>query len=132
MAGHLVDPVTIHYAGTDDVLADTRVAIRAGDVRRVVLDGPRASAVELSDGERIDASVVVVAAGAFGTPILPHRLGFRAPALGRYLTYHPVLFSQLVLDEELCDGAADDLPPRLRPSCTPPAGRPMVPPRRNR
>jgi hypothetical protein len=28
-----------------------------------------------------------------------------------YLTYDPVLFSQLVLDEELC--VADDLPPRL-------------------
>jgi choline dehydrogenase-like flavoprotein len=113
MAGHLVDPATIHYAGTDDVLAGTGVAIRAGDVRRVVLDGPRAFAVELSDGERIDASVVVVAAGAFGTPILLHRSGFRAPALGRYLTYHPVLFSQLVLDQELSGGAADDLPPRL-------------------
>lgn len=113
MAGHLVDPVTIHYSATDDVLAGTGVAIRAGDVRRVVLDGSRAAAVELSDGARIDASVVIVAAGAFGTPILLHRSGFRAPALGRYLTYHPVLFSQLVLDEELCGGCADDLPPRL-------------------
>jgi len=112
MAGHLVDPVTIHYAASDDVLAGTGVAIRAGDVHRVVVDGPWASGVELSDGQRIDASVVIVAAGAFDTPILLRRSGFRLPALGRYLTYHPVLFSQLVLDEELCDGAGD-LPPRL-------------------
>ncbi len=77
MAGYLVDPATIHYAASADVLAGTGVAIRAGEVRRVVLDGARACAVELSGGDRIDASVVIVAAGAFGTPILLRRSGFR-------------------------------------------------------
>ena len=33
---------------------------------------------------------------------------------GRYLTYHPVLFSQLVLDESLCRGDGYDIPPRLQ------------------
>lgn len=115
MAGHLVDPTTamIHYVATSDVLADTDVAVEPGDVRRVIFDGPRASAVELSDGQRIDALVVVVAAGAFGTPVLLHASGIRARALGRHLTYHPVLFSQMVLDEKLCGEGDFDLPPRL-------------------
>lgn len=118
MAGRLTDPTTasIHYVASQDVLADTAVEVQAGpefSVRRIVLEGSRVSAVELSDGECIDASVVVVAAGAFGTPVLLHRSGLRAPALGRYLTYHPVLFSQLVLDESLCSDGGFDLPPRL-------------------
>jgi choline dehydrogenase-like flavoprotein len=113
MAGRLLDSATIHYVATHDVLADTGVAVQAGDVRRVVVEGSRVSAVELWGGELIDASVVVVAAGAFGAPILLHRSGLHTPALGTYVTYHPVLFSQLVLDERLCSGGDFDLPPRL-------------------
>jgi choline dehydrogenase-like flavoprotein len=113
MAGHLLDPEGIHYTATHDVLSGTGVGIQAGDVRRIVLDGPHASAVELSGGERIEASVMVIAAGAFDTPILLHRSGLRVHALGRYLTYHPVLFAQLVLDENLCSADGFDLPPRL-------------------
>lgn len=55
-----------------------------------------------------------MAAGAFDTPLLLHRSGLRSTALGRYLTYHPVLFSQLVLDESLCRADGYDIPPRLQ------------------
>jgi choline dehydrogenase-like flavoprotein len=122
MAGHLVEPSAIHYVATDDILRDSGVEVRVGEVRRVLLDGQRASAVELADGERVDAAAVVIAAGAFGTPILLWRSRLQTPALGRHLTYHPVLFSQLVLDETLCRSDGADLPPRLQipPSATAP------------
>lgn len=114
MAGRLVDATTIHYAASSDVLAGTGVSIRAGDVSRIVVDGHRTSGVELTGGEHIDAQVVVVAAGAFHTPLLLRRSGLGSPALGRYLTYHPVLFSQLILDENLCRPDGYDIPPRLQ------------------
>lgn len=112
MAGHLVDHSTIHYVATHDILAGTGVRIENADVRRIIVDQGRVSAVRLADDASVPASAVVVAAGAFDTPILLRRSGIRPPALGRHLTYHPVLYSQLLLDPDLC-GGADDLPPRL-------------------
>jgi C-glycoside oxidase len=70
-------------------------------------------------GEMIKAEEVVVAAGAIGTPQLLHRSGIRPPALGRWLSYHPLLIRQVVLDENLCaaPGLADREPRlQIRPT----------------
>jgi choline dehydrogenase-like flavoprotein len=114
MAGGLLDPTTIHYVASHDILAGTGVSIRTAEVRRIVVDAQRASGVELACGERVDADVVVVAAGAFDTPVLLYRSGLASPALGTHLTYHPVLFAQVILDESLCRGDGYDIPPRLQ------------------
>ena len=114
MAGRLLDPWTIHYVASHDILAGTEVSIRTAEVSRIVVDGQCVSGVDLAGGEHVDADVVVVAAGVFDTPVLLYRSGLASPALGRHLTYHPVLFSQLVLDESICRGDGYDIPPRLQ------------------
>lgn len=114
MAGRLLDARTVHYVASADILAGIDVSVRNGEVRRIRVDGLRVTGVELADGEHIDAEVVVVAAGAFDTPLLLHRSGLGSAALGKHLTYHPVLFSQVVLDESLCRGDGYDVPPRLQ------------------
>ena len=67
--------------------------------------------VRLADGATVPASAVVLAAEP-STPDPAAPLGNSAPGPGCRLTYHPVLYSQLVLDPDLCGGAGD-VPPRL-------------------
>jgi choline dehydrogenase-like flavoprotein len=122
MAGRLVDASTVHYVASQDVLAGTDVSIQTGEVRCIVADGEHTAGVELADGEHFEADVVVVAAGAFDTPLLLRRSGLGSAALGTHLTYHPVLFSQLVLEESLCRADGYDIPPRLQ--IPPTAGAP--------
>jgi choline dehydrogenase-like flavoprotein len=111
----------VHYAASADVLAGAapqarrRIELRAARVARLALEAGRARGVVLDDGTELTADAVLVAAGALETPVLLHRSGLRAAALGRWLTYHPVSFAQLVLDADLVHGVAeDDPPPRLR------------------
>jgi choline dehydrogenase-like flavoprotein len=63
-------------------------------VRRVLMDGGRASGVEarLADGRTLTvrAPQVVLAAGALRTPGILERSGLGHPAIGRYLRLHPV------------------------------------------
>jgi len=57
-------------------------------VDRVLLDGRRARGVRLASGEEIEATVVVVCAGAIHSPAILLRSGVDRPAIGRHLKDH--------------------------------------------
>ena len=57
---------------------------------------------------------MLVAGGAIGSARLLHRSGIRPDALGRGISFHAVLFGQLVLAADMCPAAgAPDVAPRL-------------------
>ena len=116
LAGHRTAEGGIHYVGPADVLpsGSAGVTLLRGTVERLECQGRRVSAVV--DGRPVDAGAVVLAAGAIASPRLLEGCGLGGPALGRYLSYHPVLFSQVVLGEALA-GEGPDTVPRL---CVPP------------
>src|SRR4026208_588383 len=59
------------------------VAVRAGaEVDRVTFDGDRATGVRLVDGSTIEAGVVVLCAGTYGSPAVLLRAGGGAGAGG--------------------------------------------------
>jgi len=116
-------PVTaddrLHFTAPHDILAGSgeaasRVEVVPFAAKTLVFEGARITGV--SDGhETQTAENVVVAAGAIGTPQLLHRSGIRPRALGRWLSYHPILICQLVLDESLCaEPGVRDHEPRLQ------------------
>ena len=67
-------------------------------VTRVMFDGRRACAIELSDGEVIEADHVVLSAGAIHSPALLLRSGVDTPGVGRGLQDHPSVAFALQLD----------------------------------
>jgi C-glycoside oxidase len=106
----------LHFTAPHDILAGStassaRIRIARADVSSLAGHGARINRVNVGT-EAIDVNEVVVAAGAIGTPQHLHRSGIRPPALGRWLSYHPLLISQLVLDASLCAerGVADRVP----------------------
>ena len=70
-----------------------RITLRASTLaRRILLDGDRAVGVGIQgpDGvETLDADLVVIACGAYGTPELLWRSGIDAPGIGVGLQDHP-------------------------------------------
>ena len=118
-AGHYDEEGYLHFTAPYDILAGTNTAadsvhVSQATVERLVHTGSRVTAVT-SGTETIEAEEVVIAAGAIGTPLLLHRSGIRPKSLGRWLSYHPILVTQLVLEEGLCATAGQpDREPRLQ------------------
>jgi len=109
----------LHFTAPHDILAASteamaRVRILQGAVDTLVRQGTKVTGV-ITGGKTIAAGQIVVAAGAIGTPQLLHRSGIRPKALGRWLSYHPLLICQLVLDESFCAApGVRDREPRLQ------------------
>lgn len=78
-----------------------------GWVRGIDLDGSK-------DDISLEASIVLLAGGAVATARLLHRSGIRPDALGRGISFHALLFGQVVLDAAMCPAAGEyDIAPRL-------------------
>ena len=106
----------LNFSAPHDIVAGSPVAaerIRTSHATVDTLIGHAGKITGVTVGsETIEADDVVVAAGAIGTPQLLHRSKIRPVALGRWLSYHPILVAQLVLDEGLCavSGVRDRVP----------------------
>ena len=106
----------LYFTAPHDILAgaEGRVEIASGNAQKLLTEGSRVTGVVI-DSKVVEARIVVVAAGAIGTPQLLHRSAIRPKALGRWLSYHPLLVAQLVLDETLCAApGVHDREPRLQ------------------
>lgn len=91
-------------------------------VRRVVIDRGRAVAVELDDGERIDAGEVILAAGVIQDPLLLWRSGIGPADRVRALGIEPVVDRPAVgahLTDHFVMSFAADVPPELAPDDAP-------------
>lgn len=114
----------VHYTGSDTILGplvdeDGRIAdtgftlLPEHRLTRLVMDGDRVAYAEVEDlvhwrTLRIEAEHFFVAAGSLLTPQILWKSGIRPPALGQYLTEHPMTFTQIVLRRELVEAMEQD------------------------
>jgi choline dehydrogenase-like flavoprotein len=130
VAGTVQHDGTLRWAGADTVLGSAPVRIRPNSlVREVLLSGSRARGVLVEDivsGEisEIESKAVVVAGGSWHTPQLLWASGVRPPALGHYLSEHPLTFAVVALNEAVA-GAAGGVSPK--PGVDPVTGVVCVP-----
>jgi len=119
LSGVRTAPERIRYIAPADILrgAAGDVDEVVGAVERVLFEGSRTTGVVI-EGETIQAQNVIICAGSVETPMLLWRSGVTSEALGRHLSFHPVLMAQVVLDsQELADLEGPDPLPRI---CIPP------------
>jgi pyranose oxidase len=114
----------VHFTGSDTILGpliDDPASYSAGQFRilpqhRLTFlrtQGDRVLAAEVEDlihwrKMTVNADLFVVAAGSILTPQILWKSKIRPPALGRYLTEHPMTFCQIVLSRALVESIADD------------------------
>jgi choline dehydrogenase-like flavoprotein len=121
VSGDPRDDGTIRWGGTDlllqPILDDERFELRAETLCvRLLREGDRVVGAVLKDlatgrEEEVEADVVVVAADAFRTPQLLWASGIRPPALGRYLTEHPLVFGVVAVRDGVLPPLAPDADP---------------------
>ena len=105
-----VDDGRVRWTGVDTLLepllASETFELRAETLcRELVVHGDRVTAAALEHRptgalEEVEATAIVVAADSLRTPQLLWASGIRPPALGRYLTEHPLTFAVAVLDPD--------------------------------
>ena len=124
LSGAVLPDGGIHFNAPWDILKAAapavreRIAVRPGvQVARLRFRDGRVSGIELAsphDHVGLEARTVLLAGGAVGTARLLHRSGIRPRALGRGISFHALLFGQIVLDSGMCPpAAANDIAPRL-------------------
>jgi choline dehydrogenase-like flavoprotein len=111
VAARTDDDGRVVWTGVDTILAPLlareRFELRAETLcRELLVEDDRIAGAVLEHrptGERetVRARAVVVAADTLRTPQLLFASGIRPPALGRYLTEHPLTFAVVVVDPEL-------------------------------
>jgi len=82
-------------------------------VKRLVVEGDRVDHAIVEDlmewrTIHIHADLFIVAAGSILTPQILWNSEIRPDALGRYLTEHPMTFTQIVLRQSIIDGIRND------------------------
>ncbi|MBY8978039.1 FAD-dependent oxidoreductase [Rhodobacteraceae bacterium NNCM2] len=123
-SGHLRTDGTIHFNGPAEILDAAVPEVKARitllpntRATRLRHDGHQVEGVEVASptGTRhLTAGTILVAAGAIGTARLLHMSGIRPPALGHGISFHALLFGQIVLDPGLCPAQGEaDIAPRL-------------------
>jgi choline dehydrogenase-like flavoprotein len=124
LSGRVPPNGEIHFDGPWDMLASAapaardRIAVHSGvRVTGVRHQGGRVIGVDVmgpaDEHEGLEAPVVLLAGGAIGTPRLLHRSRIRPDALGRGISFHALLFGQVVLRPEACPASGEsDVAPR--------------------
>ena len=126
VAGHrLKNDEFVHFTGSDTVLGPlcenvghevdsgaALILLAEHRVRRFAKRGDRVLYAEVDnliewEELRVEAQTFVAACG-FLTPQLLWNSTIRPPALGRYLTEHPIAFAQIVLREEIIEKIRKD------------------------
>lgn len=108
VGGHVrysgADTLLAHGAGTGNVTIVTGHAARNIERRAGSVSAVEVAPLAGGAARRIAAPIVVVAAGAMGSPQLLFESGTRPPALGRYLTDHPMVSTRIRLRADLMAG----------------------------